>query len=147
MPPHLISLAAYLPPSRSQYRMNPQMNDFAKSLAQPRRLRSNSDRNTDGSATPGMLAAVVRKEVVDAVGLGLAGAERDVHALRHASGDAPDLLGVEAELEHVRRLAVPCELGVDGFVGAVVLANDEVGEPAPVAVDERRLVDDVATGA
>ena len=92
-------------------------------------------------------AAVVGEEVVDAIRLALAGAELDVHALRHASGDAPDLLGVEAKLEHVRRLAVTRELGVEGLVGAVRLKDDEVREPPPLAVDERGLVDHLAAGA
>ena len=55
--------------------------------------------------------------------------------------DARDLLGVEAELEDVRRPSVPRELRVERLVGAVGLAHDEVGEPAPVAVDESGLVE------
>ena len=91
-------------------------------------------------------APVVGEEVEHAVALGLAGAERDVHPLGQPPLDAPDLLGVEAELEHVRRLPVPRELGVVGLVGAVGPADDEVGEPAPLAVEEGGLVDDLAPG-
>ncbi len=92
-------------------------------------------------------APVVGEEVEDAVALGLAGAERDVHPLGEPPLDAPDLLGVEAKLEHVRRLPVPRELGVVGLVGAVGPANDEVGEPAPLPVEEGGLVDNLAPGA
>ena len=67
-----------------------------------------------------------------------------MHLLGHAALDASDLLGVEAELEDVRRPRVARELRVERLVGAVRLAHDEVGEPAPGAVDEDGLVDDLA---
>ena len=66
-----------------------------------------------------------------------------MHRLGHAPLDPRELLGVEAELEHVLRLGAAGELGVDDLVGAVGEALDEVGEPAPGAVGERGLVDDV----
>ncbi len=70
-------------------------------------------------------------------------AELDVEALRQLPLDPPELLGVEAELEHVRRLGRARELRVDGLVRAVRLALEEVREPAPGAVGEVRLVDDL----
>ena len=75
--------------------------------------------------------------------LALPGAELDVEALRQLPLDPPELLGVEAELEHVRRLGRARELRVDGLVRAVRLALEEVREPAPGAVGEVRLVDDL----
>src|SRR5205823_3391808 len=81
-------------------------------------------------------AAVIGEEVEDAVGLTLAGAELDVHPLGDAALDAPNLLGVETKLQHVRRLAVTRELRVDGLVGTVRLEDDEVREPAPFSVHE-----------
>ena len=66
-----------------------------------------------------------------------------MEALRQPPLDPPELLGVEAELEHVRRLGRARELRVDGLVRAVRLALEEVREPAPGAVGEVRLVDDL----
>jgi hypothetical protein len=78
------------------------------------------------------------------VRLALAGAELDVHVPRGGALDPRELLGVEAELEHVSRLRVPRELRVDGLVGAVGLAFEEVRDPPPaVRVNEDALVDDV----
>ena len=111
------------------------------------RVRLGLARVLDGVEEAVADAPVVGEEVVGAVALAHAGAELDVEPLRHAPDDAAHLLGVEAELEHVRRLPVPRELRVDDFVGAVPLADDEVREPAPVAVDEAGLVDDVGAGA
>ena len=93
-----------------------------------------------------MDAPVEGEEVDQAVDLGLAEAERDVHPLGQSLLDAPDLLEVEAELEHVRRLPAPRELGVVGLVGAVGPADDEVGESPPFAVKEGGLVDDLVPG-
>ena len=70
-----------------------------------------------------------------------------MHPLGHRALDPRDLLGVEAELQDVGGLRVARELRVDDLVAAVRLPLDEVGEPAPVAVDEARLVDDVGAGA
>jgi hypothetical protein len=73
----------------------------------------------------------------------LPGAELDVEALGQPPLDPPELLGVEAELEHVRGLGRARELRVHGLVRAVRLPLEEVREPAPAAVREVRLVDDV----
>ena len=75
--------------------------------------------------------------------LALPAAELDVEVLRQPPLDPPELLGVEAELEHVRGLGRARELRVHGLVRAVRLALEEVREPAPGAVGEVRLVDDV----
>ncbi len=88
-------------------------------------------------------APVVRLEVGDAEGLALAAAVLDMDVLDGASLDARDLLGVEHELEHVCGLGAARELGVDGLVRAVGLLLEEVCEPAPAALGERGLVDDV----
>ena len=67
-------------------------------------------------------------------------------ACGRAALDPRELLGVEAELEHVLRLGEAGELGVDDLVSvAVGAALDEVREPAPGAVGERGLVDDVGS--
>ena len=66
-----------------------------------------------------------------------------MEVLRQPPLDPPELLGVEAELEHVRGLGRARELRVHGLVRAVRLALEEVREPAPGAVGEVRLVDDL----
>ena len=111
------------------------------------RVRLGRGSGADGVEEAVADAPVVGDEVEDAVALALAGAELDVQPLGQPAGDPLDLLGVEAELEDVLRLAVPRELRVDGLVGAVRLPLDEVGEAAPLAVDEAGLVDDVGAGA
>ena len=63
--------------------------------------------------------------------------------LRLAPLDPPELLVVEEELEDVGRLRRARELGVERLVGAVRLAEEEVGDAAPVLVGEDALVDDV----
>ena len=57
--------------------------------------------------------------------------------------DPLELLGVEAELDDVERLRGAGELRVNGLVRAVGQALEEVGEPAPGAVREVGLVDDL----
>ena len=57
--------------------------------------------------------------------------------------DPLELLGVEAELDDVERLRGAGELRVNGLVRAVGQPLEEVGEPAPGAVREVGLVDDV----
>ncbi len=79
--------------------------------------------------------------------LALARAELDVEVLGQRPLDPPELLGVEAELDHVERLRRARELRVDGLVRAVGLPLEEVREPAPGAVREVRLVDDVGLRA
>ena len=88
-------------------------------------------------------ATVVRLELDGAERLTLAEPVLDVNVLDRRALQASDLLGVEQELQHVRRLRLPCELRVDGLVAAVRLLLEEVGEtaPAPVLTDEVRLVD------
>ena len=86
--------------------------------------------------------AVVGEEVVRPEALALAEPVDDVHRVRPAPLNPRELLGVEAELEHVSRLGPARELGVDDLVPAVRLPLEKVREPAPAPVDERRLVDD-----
>ena len=88
---------------------------------------------------------VVRLELGGAEALALAAPVLDVDVLDRRALEPLDLLGVEEELEQVRRLGRARELRVDGLVGAVGRALEEVGEPAPapVGADEVRLVDDL----
>jgi len=90
-------------------------------------------------------AAVVRLEVDDAERLARAEPVLDVDALDGAPLEASDLLGVEQQLQDVRRLGTARELGVDGLVAAAGPALEEVGEAAPAAIlaHEVGLVDDV----
>ena len=90
-------------------------------------------------------APVVRLELGGAEALALAAPVLDVDVLDRRALQPLDLLGVEEELEQVRRLGRARELRVDGLVRAVGSALEEVGEPAPapVGADEVRLVDDV----
>ena len=88
---------------------------------------------------------VVRLELRDAEALPLPAPVLDVDVLDRRALQPLDLLGVEEELEQVRRLGRARELRVDGLVGAGRRALEEVGEPAPapVGAHEVRLVDDV----
>ena len=88
-------------------------------------------------------ATVVRLELGDAKRLALAAAVLDVDALDGRALDPRDLLGVEAELQDVRRLRRPRELRVDRLVPPVGLPFEEVRESSPAPVLEVRLVDDV----
>ena len=92
-------------------------------------------------------AAEERDEVGRPQRLPLAGAELDVDVLGQPPLDPLELLGVEAELDDVERLRGAGELRVDGLVRAVGQALEEVGEPAPRAVREVGLVDDVRLAA
>ena len=76
-------------------------------------------------------APVVRLELDDPERLALAEPVLDVHVLDGPAGDPRDLLGVEQQLQHVRRLGAAGELRVDGLVAAVGLQLEEVAEPAP----------------
>ena len=87
---------------------------------------------------PPLQPPVVGDVVVGPEGLALAEPVDDVHRLRLAPLDPRDLLGVEAELEHVRRPRAARELRVDDLVAAVRLALEEVGEPAPAVVARSR---------
>ena len=84
-----------------------------------------------------------RDEVRRSERLPHARAELDVDVLGQAPLDPLELGRVEAELEEVPRLRGAGELRVHGFVRAVRQALEEVGEPAPGAVREVGLVDDV----
>ena len=88
-------------------------------------------------------ATVVGVELGDAERLTLAEAVLDVHTLDEPVLDPRDLLGVEEELQHVRRLGGAGELRVDGLVAAARLPLEEVGKPEPGSVREASLVDDV----
>ena len=116
-------------------------------VAERDRQRVDVDPRRDRADEPRAHAVVVGEEVGDAKAVARASAEHDVHPLGHGALNARDLLGVEAELEHVGGLRVARELRVDDLVAPVGLALDEVGEPAPVAVDEAGLVDHVGAGA
>ena len=88
-------------------------------------------------------APVVRLELDHPERLALAEPVLDVHVLDGPAGDPRDLLGVEQQLQHVRRLGAAGELRVDGLVAAVGLPLEEVGEAAPLPVGQVRLVDHV----
>src|SRR5581483_8685690 len=103
--------------------------------------RVDIDPGRDRRDEPLSHAVVVGEEVRNTQTLALAGPEYDVHPLRKPPLDAPDLLRIEAELQHVGRLRVPGELRVDHLVTAVGLSFDEVGEAAPRAVHEAGLID------
>ena len=79
----------------------------------------------------------------DAERLALAAPVLDVDALDGRALDPRDLLGVEAELQHVRRLGRARELRVDRLVAPVGLQLEEVARTRATAVGEVRLVDDV----
>src|SRR3954471_20782408 len=87
------------------------------------------DRGEEAALQPTVVGLVV----AGPEGLALAEAVDDVHELRAPALDARELLGVEAELKHVRRPRAPCELRVDDLVGTVGEALDEVRESAPGA--------------
>ena len=116
-------------------------------VAERDRQRVDVDPRLDRADEPLAHAVVVGEEVGDAQALALVRAEHDVHPLGHRALDPRDLLGVEAELQHVGGLRVARELRVDDLVAPVRLPLDEVGEPAPAAVDEAGLVDHVGAGA
>ena len=97
----------------------------------------------DRGEQPLARAAEERDEVGRPQRLPLAGAELDVDVLGQPPLDPLELLGVEAELDDVERLRGARELRVDGLVRAVGQPHEEVGEPAPGAVREVGLVDDV----
>ena len=86
---------------------------------------------------------VVRDVLGDPKRLAHSGPELDVHVLGHPPGDPLDLLRVEAQLQHVPGLGRPGELGVDRLVAPVGRPLEEVCEPAPGAVGQIRLVDDI----
>ena len=90
-------------------------------------------------------APVVGLELGGAEALALAAPVLDVDVLDRRALQPLDLLGVEEELQQVRRLGRARELRVDGLVRPVGEALEEVGEPAPapVGADEVRLVDDL----
>ena len=95
-------------------------------------------------------APVVRVELGDPEALPLAAAVLDVHALDGRALQPLDDLGVEQELQHVRWLRRPRELGVDRLVRPLRRQLEEVREPvpAPVVAGQVRLVDDLSgTGA
>ena len=116
-------------------------------VAERDRQRVDVDPRLDLANEPLAHAVVVGEEVGDAQALPLVRTEHDVHPLGHRPLDPRDLLGVEAELQHVGGLRVTRELRVDDLVAPVGLPLDEVGEPAPAAVDEARLVDHLVTRA
>src|SRR5579872_3945145 len=55
----------------------------------------------------------------------------------------PKQLRVEAELEDVGRLGGTRELGVERLIAPVRLPFEEVGDTAPVVLDQHSLVNDV----
>ena len=83
----------------------------------------------------------------------LARAEHHVHLVRLGLLHLGQQVAVEGELQHVRRLGVAPELGVDDFVavvaegGGLVHLAQEVRVADEVAVQERGLVDDRRAGA
>ncbi len=88
-------------------------------------------------------AVVVRLELRDTERLPLAPPVLDVDVLDGRALDPRELLGVEAELEHVARLRRAGELRVDRLVAPARLLLEEVREAPPAAVREVRLVDHV----
>ena len=68
-----------------------------------------------------------------------------MHRRRRPPGDQTELLGVEAELDQMRRPRAPRELRVHRLVAPVRLALEKVGEPPPALVEEHCLVDDLGT--
>jgi hypothetical protein len=83
----------------------------------------------------------------------LARAEHHVHLVRLGLLHLGQQVAVEGELQHVRRLGVAPELGVDDFVavvaegGRLVHLAQEVRVTDEVAVQERGLIDDRRAGA
>ena len=91
----------------------------------------------------------VRAELLDAKGLADPGAEPQVHLARDAARQGFEGVRVEAQLEHVSRLALDArQLRVNRLVYAVALvavvhADQEVRDAANAVVHQRHLVDDV----
>ena len=95
-------------------------------------------------------ATPVGAELFDAQRLGDARTEPEVHLTRGRPRQRLQRVGVEAELQHVSRLAFDArQLGVHRLVGAVAVrvidADQEVGDASDAVVDEWHLVDDVVT--
>ncbi|MNS16956.1 hypothetical protein D3C72_486200 [compost metagenome] len=92
---------------------------------------------------------VVSREVVHAVRVGLAVAQGHVHPLRREPLHLGEQVRVEAELKQVVRLGAPGHLGVEHLVApapqrrGLLHPVQKVRHPAPLAVPEGRLVDDV----
>jgi hypothetical protein len=107
------------------------------------RERVRGRRLSDPVEEPPPDAPEVGVEVAHAVGDALARPEHDVHPLGEPPLNTPDLLGVERELEQVSRLARARELRVGDLVRPVREPLDQVGDPAPAAVLEGGLVDDL----
>ena len=98
------------------------------------RVRLGRRRVGDEALEPRADAPVVGGELAGPEGRLLAGAEEDVDVLRLAPLDPRELLVVEEELEDVGGLRGARELGVERLVGAVRLAQQEVGDAAPAVV-------------
>src|SRR2546422_2526961 len=107
------------------------------------------ERRHEATAHP----AIVGRVVVAAQRSTLADSQQDVHGLGRHALDGLDGFAVETELEHVRRLLGPRQLGVDRLVtpGAerrqTLDSLQEIRAASPVAPNEGRLVDDLDAGA
>ena len=113
------------------------------------RQRLGRRRVGDEALEPRADAPVVGAELVRAERRLLARAEQHVNRVRLAPLEPRELLVVEEQLEDVRRLRRARELRVERLVapgaeiGRLLDAEQEVGEPAPAAIREDALEDDV----
>ena len=107
------------------------------------RIRLGLRRVGDEALEPRAHVPVVGSEVAGVEAGLLPRAEQDVDLLRLAPLDPRELLVVEEELEDVGGLRAAGELRVERLVGAVRLAEEEVGDAAPPVAHEDALVDDV----
>ena len=109
-------------------------------------------RRGDRRLEPRAHAPVVRREVVVPERALLADPEQHVHALGRHALNGRDAGAVEAELQDVRGLLGARQLGVERLVapgaepGGPLDLDEEVRAPAPPAIHERGLRDDLGAG-
>src|SRR5438132_792938 len=100
-------------------------------------------RVVDRLEEPAARATVIGGVLLRAKRFAPARAELDVELRRPPALDSLELLGIEAELQHVLRTGGAGELGVDRLVRAIRQPLEKIREPMPALVAEIGLVDHV----